>query len=163
MSVFTDSELAYLLSQRLGRLATVRPDGRPQIAPFGFRYNAELDVIDIGGQFMSRTKKFRNVLRNPNVSLVIDDVLPPWQPRGVEIRGAAHTLHTGGKALFGAGASYVVDDAIVIAARGPLPSGMGRKHRSPFQAVCTTSIANDRLLVVYLVHGHQALCDNLAA
>jgi pyridoxamine 5'-phosphate oxidase family protein len=32
MSVFTDSELAYLLSQRLGRLATVRPDGRPQIA-----------------------------------------------------------------------------------------------------------------------------------
>jgi pyridoxamine 5'-phosphate oxidase family protein len=113
MSVFTDTELAYLLSQRLGRLATVRPDGRPQIAPVGFRYNAELDVIDIGGQFMSRTKKFRNILNTPHVSLVIDDVLPPWQPRGVEIRGTAHTLPTGGKALFGAGASYVVDDAMI--------------------------------------------------
>jgi hypothetical protein len=31
----------------------------------------------------------------------------------VEIRGIAHTLPIGGKALFGAGASYVVDDAII--------------------------------------------------
>src|SRR5260221_11076520 len=98
MSVFTDSELAYLLGQRLGRLATVRPDGRPQIAPVGFRYNAELDVVDIGGQFMCRTKKSRNILRNPNVSMVIDNLLPPCQPRGVEIRGPAHTFLMVGKA-----------------------------------------------------------------
>jgi pyridoxamine 5'-phosphate oxidase family protein len=113
MSVFTDNELAYLRSQRLARLATVRPDGSPQIAPVGYHYNAELDVIDIGGRFMSRTKKYRNILNNPHVSLVIDDVLPPWQPRGVEIRGIAQALPDGGKALFGAGASYAVDDAII--------------------------------------------------
>lgn len=113
MSVFTENERAYLLSQRLGRLATVRPDGSPQIAPVGFRYNAELDVIDIGGRFLSRTKKFRNILNNPHVSLVIDDVLPPWQPRGVEIRGIAQALPSGGKDLFGAGASYAVDDAMI--------------------------------------------------
>ncbi len=112
MSVFTDNEIAYLLSQRLGRLATVRPDGRPQIAPVGFRYNAELDVIDIGGRFLSQTKKFRNIQSNPHVSLVVDDVLPPWQPRGVEIRGTAQTLSTGGKALFGS-ANYAVDDAMI--------------------------------------------------
>jgi pyridoxamine 5'-phosphate oxidase family protein len=111
MSVFTDNEREYLLSQRLGRLATVRPEGSPQIAPVGFRYNAELDVIDIGGRFMSQTKKFRNVQQNPHVSLVIDDVLPPWQPRGIEIRGTAQTLPTGGKALFGS--NYEADDAII--------------------------------------------------
>ena len=111
MSVFTDKEIEYLFSQRLGRLATVRPDCTPQIAPVGFRYNAELDVIDIGGRYLSQTRKFRNILENPHVSLVIDDVLPPWQPRGVEIRGRAHTLPTGGNALFGA--NYPVDEAII--------------------------------------------------
>lgn len=111
MSVFTDNELAYLNSERLARLATIRPEGTPQIAPVGFRYNAELDVIDIGGQSLSQTKKFRNILGNPNVSIVIDDVLPPWQPRGLEIRGTAHTLPTGGNALFGE--NYPVDEAII--------------------------------------------------
>jgi len=111
MSVFTDKEIEYIRSQRLGRLATVRPDGTPQIAPVGFRYNAELDVIEIGGRFMSQSKKFRNILQNPNVAFVIDDVLPPWQPRFVEIRGTAQPLPTGGKALFGA--NYEADDAII--------------------------------------------------
>ncbi len=111
MSVFTEKEIEYIRSQRLGRLATVRPDGTPQIAPVGFRYNAELDVIEIGGRFMSQSKKFRNILQNPNVAFVIDDVLPPWQPRFVEIRGTAQPLPTGGKALFGA--NYEADDAII--------------------------------------------------
>ncbi len=111
MSVFTDKEIEYLFSQRLARLATVQPAGKPQIAPVGFRYNSELDVIDIGGQYLSQTKKFRNILKNPNISLVIDDVLPLWKPRGVEIRGTAQTLPTGGNALFGA--NYPVDEAII--------------------------------------------------
>ena len=111
MSVFSDKEIEYIRSQRLGRLATVRPDGTPQIAPVGFRYNAELDVIEIGGRFMSQSKKFRNILQNSNVAFVIDDVLPPWQPRFVEIRGTAQPLPTGGKALFGA--NYEADDAII--------------------------------------------------
>jgi pyridoxamine 5'-phosphate oxidase family protein len=113
MSVFTDNELAYLLGQRLGRLATIRPDGTPQITPVGFLYHAELDVIDIGGQFLSRTKKFRNIQIRPHVSLVIDDVLPPWQPRGVEVRGTAQAVLTGGKALFGSRVAYEVDDVMI--------------------------------------------------
>jgi pyridoxamine 5'-phosphate oxidase family protein len=32
-------------------------------------------------------------------ALVVDDVLPPWQPRAVEVRGQATTLDTGGKAI----------------------------------------------------------------
>ena len=111
MSVFTPKEIEYLQSQRLGRLATVTPQGNPQIAPVGFHYNAELDVIEIGGKFMSKSKKFRNVLNNPNVAFVVDDVLPPWRPRGVEIRGTAQTFPTGGKALFDS--RYNADDALI--------------------------------------------------
>ena len=111
MSVFTPKEIEYLTSQRLGRLATVSPEGKPQNAPVGFRYNAELDVIDIGGRNMSKSKKYRNILKNPNVAFVVDDVLPPWQPRGVEIRGTAQALATGGKELFGA--NYAADEAMI--------------------------------------------------
>src|SRR5258708_24154349 len=111
MSVFTDKEIEYLLSQRLGRLATVRPDCKPLVAPVGFRYDDDQDKIYIGGQYLSRSKKFRNILENPHVSLVIDDILPPWQPRGVEIRGIAETVETGGNALFGA--NYPVDEAMI--------------------------------------------------
>lgn len=111
MSIFTDKEIAYLRSQSLARLATVQPEGKPQIAPVGFRYDEEQDVIYIGGQYLSRSKKFRNILNNPHVALVIDDVLPPWQPRGVEIRGIADTVAVGGNALFGA--NYPVDEAML--------------------------------------------------
>jgi pyridoxamine 5'-phosphate oxidase family protein len=71
-------------SQRLGRLATVNQVGEPHVVPVTFHYNAELDLIDIGGHGMSRSKKFRDVLLNANVAFVIDDVLPPWQPRFLE-------------------------------------------------------------------------------
>jgi pyridoxamine 5'-phosphate oxidase family protein len=60
--------------------------------PLGWRYNPELDAIDIGGRDFARTRKFRNAQRNPNVALVVDDVLPPWRPRCVLIRGRAEAL-----------------------------------------------------------------------
>ena len=56
---------------------------------------AELDTIDIGGRNFARTRKFHNVQRNLNVALVIDDVLPPWRPRCVLIRGTAEALAEG--------------------------------------------------------------------
>jgi pyridoxamine 5'-phosphate oxidase-like protein len=37
---FTDTELEYLSSQRLGRLATAQPDGTLQVSPVGFRHNS---------------------------------------------------------------------------------------------------------------------------
>ncbi len=99
MSVFTDSELDYLAGQRLGRIATVGQDGQPHVVPTSFRYNAEHDAIDVGGLRMSQTKKLRDVRHTGRASIVIDDVLPPWQPRMIEIRGTAAVLPTGGKAF----------------------------------------------------------------
>ena len=97
-SVFTPAEIAYLLSQRLGRLATVGPDGQPHVVPVAFRYNPDLDTIDIGGHGFAKRKKFRDVGHNPRVAFVVDDVpsVDPWMARGIEIRGEAAVLETGG-------------------------------------------------------------------
>jgi pyridoxamine 5'-phosphate oxidase family protein len=99
MSVFTDKELGYLAEQRLGRIATVGPQGQPHVVPTSFRYNAEHDAIDVGGLRMSQTKKLRDVHRTGRASIVVDDVLPPWQPRMIEIRGTAAVVTEGGKEL----------------------------------------------------------------
>jgi len=99
MSVFTGKELEYLAEQRLGRIATVGPDGQPHVVPTSFRYNAEHDAIDVGGMRMSRTKKLRDVQHTGRASIVVDDVLPPWQPRMIEVRGTAAVIPSGGKAF----------------------------------------------------------------
>ena len=99
MGVFTDKELEYLAGQRLGRIATVGPDGQPHVVPTSFRYDPEHDAIDVGGMRMSQTKKTRDVQRTGRASIVVDDVLPPWQPRMIEIRGTATVVPTGGKAF----------------------------------------------------------------
>jgi len=93
MSVFTDEELRYLLGERrLARIATVGKDGTPHVTPVGWSYNSELDTIDVGGHSLEKTKKYRDVMRNGRVAVLIDDVLPPWQPRAVEVRGRAEVV-----------------------------------------------------------------------
>jgi pyridoxamine 5'-phosphate oxidase family protein len=99
MSVFTDKELDYLAQQRLGRIATVGADGQPHVVPTSFRYNPDHDAIEVGGLRMSQTKKVRDVRRTGLASIVVDDVLPPWSPRMLEIRGTAEVIPSGGKAL----------------------------------------------------------------
>ena len=99
MSNFTVKEIEYLQGQRLGRLATVNDAGEPHVVPTSFRYNAELDAIDIGGLNITATKKYRDAAKQGRAALVVDDVLPPWQPRGIEIRGRAEIAPTGGKEI----------------------------------------------------------------
>lgn len=99
MSVFTSAEIEYFAGQRLGRIATVGPDGQPHVVPTSFRYNADEDAIDVGGMRMSTTKKVRDVRHAGRAAIVVDDVLPPWQPRMIEVRGTAEVVDSGGKAL----------------------------------------------------------------
>jgi pyridoxamine 5'-phosphate oxidase family protein len=73
-------------------LATIDRHGRPHVVPLGWTYNRQLGTLDVGGRDNAATRKFRNVRRNPNVAIVIDDVLPPWRPRAVMIRGSATAL-----------------------------------------------------------------------
>ena len=91
---FSESEIAYLAAQPLGRLATRRPDGTLQNSPVGFSYNPATGTIDIGGHNMERSRKFRNVAATGEVAFVVDD-LPstnPWRVRCLEIRGAAEAV-----------------------------------------------------------------------
>jgi len=101
LSAFTPKEIEYLNSQRLGRLATVGPDGQPHVVPVGFRYNPDHDTIDIGGHGFAERKKWRDVHSNRKVAFVVDDLasIEPWKPRGIEVRGEADILHSGGKTV----------------------------------------------------------------
>lgn len=93
MSVFTELELDYLTAERrLGRMATVGADGIPHVVPVGLRYDPERDTIEVGGIDLPRTKKFRDVERQGMAALVVDDVLPPWRPRGIEVRAGAEAI-----------------------------------------------------------------------
>lgn len=89
--LFTEAELSYLESQTLGRLATIDRRGTPQNSPVSFRYNAETGTIDIGGRALGDSRKYRNVIDNPRVSFIIDDIasVQPWRVRAVEVRGHA--------------------------------------------------------------------------
>ena len=96
MGAFSSEEIAYMTGERrLARLATVGADGMPHVVPLGWTYNAELDTIDVGGSDMAATKKFRDVKQSGRAAIVIDDVVPPWSPRGIEVRGRAEALEDG--------------------------------------------------------------------
>jgi pyridoxamine 5'-phosphate oxidase family protein len=96
VSAFSPEEIAYMTGERrLARIATVGADGSPHVVPVGWTFNAELDTIDVGGRDMAATKKFRDVKRGGRVAIVIDDVLPPWQPRGIEVRGRGEAVEDG--------------------------------------------------------------------
>ncbi len=101
-SLFTPEEIAYLQTQRLGRIATVGRDGQPHVVPVAFRYNPEADTIDVGGHSgFARRKKWRDAQRNPKVAIVFDDVDagPPRIARGLEVRGEAELLLRGGTSI----------------------------------------------------------------
>jgi pyridoxamine 5'-phosphate oxidase family protein len=94
---FTDAEYKYLAGHPLGRLATIGPDGAPQIHPVAFWVNADTGTIDIGGPALTRSQKFRNIQADPRVSLVVDDQAEKPNPigqtgRGIEVRGQAEIV-----------------------------------------------------------------------
>jgi pyridoxamine 5'-phosphate oxidase family protein len=101
VTALTPAQIDYLASQRLGRLATVGPDGKPHVVPTSFRYNAELGVFDIGGHHVATTKKYRDVQATGWAAFVVDDLVAtdPWTPRMLEIRGPAEAIPTGGSGL----------------------------------------------------------------
>ena len=107
--LLSESELAFLSSQSLGRLATVQPAGMLQVNPVGFTYNAQLGTFDITGFRISKSQKFRNVAANGRAAFVIDDVpsIDPWRVRCLEIRGHAEAITMPGQTPEG------LDDAVI--------------------------------------------------
>jgi len=59
---------------RTGKLATVRADGRPHVAPIWFVMDGE----DLIFTTWHKTVKAANLQRDPRASLCIDDQVPPF-------------------------------------------------------------------------------------
>ncbi len=59
---------------RTGKLATVREDGRPHVAPIWFVWNEGKIIFGTGGDSV----KAKNMRRNPQVSICVDDESPPY-------------------------------------------------------------------------------------
>ena len=72
------------------------------MVPVSFRYNPETDTFDVSGHGgFARRKKWHDVQHNPKVAIVVDDIASykPWKVRGVEVRGDAQELLTGGSTV----------------------------------------------------------------
>ena len=138
MSAFTEKEIEYLRGQRLGRMATVGPDGAPHVVPVGFRLADDGQTIEIGGHGLSRSKKWHDLQANSRVAFVVDDLasVNPWTPRGMEVRGRAELNEEGGHERFRGGGwdkvwIRVVPERVVSwGIEGPAFSEAGRSARS---------------------------------
>jgi len=63
-----------LLNARTGKLATVRQDGRPHVAPVWF----DLDGDTVVFTTWHETVKAANLRRDPRVAICVDDQTPPY-------------------------------------------------------------------------------------
>jgi pyridoxamine 5'-phosphate oxidase family protein len=82
--VFTEPELEFLRSQRIGRLATVGPTGWPHVVPVMYALNdAGAFEFDVDGV------KLRNLTAEPRAAIVIDAAGPK---RGVAVQGRAELI-----------------------------------------------------------------------
>lgn len=87
--MFSDSEVSFLKSQWVCRVATLSPDGWPHNVPVGF-------VFDGGAFYMSSdpgTRKLRNMAQNSRVCIVVDQ--PKAPRRGVVVQGLATLVERG--------------------------------------------------------------------
>lgn len=90
---FTTQEIAYLRSQPLARLATVSPDGQPDVVPVAFEFDGAGFWVGGSGQTVLATRKVRNVeAGNHKAALVVDDLVSfdPFVARSIRIYGRAH-------------------------------------------------------------------------
>jgi len=104
---------------RTGKLATVRADGSPHLAPIWFLLDGDDLVFNTGQD----TVKGRNLARDPRVSLCVDDDRPPFS--FVTVRGRAELSDDLGEVREWAtriAARYVGDDlAEQFGARNGVP------------------------------------------
>src|SRR5919108_2390674 len=92
-SIFSPKEKDYLKSQRLARIATAAVSTheersvQPDVVPVGFDFDGE--YLYVGGMNVLKSTKYKNVLKNNKVAIVIDDLksVDPWDPRGIRIYG----------------------------------------------------------------------------
>lgn len=103
MVSLTEEQKEFLLQgTRTAKLATVRKDGRPHVAPVWFQLDGDVLIFTTGAD----TVKGANIQRDGRVSICVDDEAPPFSY--ILVEGIA-TVETDSAAL--------LDWAIQIAGR----------------------------------------------
>ncbi len=88
MPTLTESQTRFLADARVARLATADADGRPHVIPvcfihadLGYGGDAIYIVLDRKPKTteLTRLRRVRNILANPQASLVVDHYDEDWQ------------------------------------------------------------------------------------
>ena len=81
---FSEGELEFLRSQRIGRFATVGPSGWPHVVPVMYAINDDGSLdFDVDGV------KLRNLTAEPRAAMVVDAMGPK---RGMAIQGRVELI-----------------------------------------------------------------------
>jgi coenzyme F420-0:L-glutamate ligase/coenzyme F420-1:gamma-L-glutamate ligase len=104
MISFTDEQLAFIQSQRVGRLATADREGQPHVIPVCYACDGRSIYIALDAKpkrvAPQQLRRVRNLLENPRVALVVDRYSDDWSVLAyVLIRGSAELLHGGDEQL----------------------------------------------------------------
>ena len=82
MTTFSPGQLAFLKTQRAGRLATASDDGAPHVVPVCYACDGASLYIALDAKpkrvAPERLRRIRNILTNPRVALVIDRYSDDW-------------------------------------------------------------------------------------
>ena len=82
MPPLTESQARFLVAARVGRLATADSDGRPHVIPVCFAFDGEVIYIVLDQKpksvELTRLRRVRNILSNPQASLVVDHYDEDW-------------------------------------------------------------------------------------
>jgi coenzyme F420-0:L-glutamate ligase / coenzyme F420-1:gamma-L-glutamate ligase len=100
MTHFTPNQLAFLLAQRTGRLATAASDGAPHVIPVCYACDGASLFIALDAKpkrvAPERLRRIRNILENPRVALVIDHYSDDWSELAyLLIQGTAALVYPG--------------------------------------------------------------------
>ncbi len=98
--VLSPEQTAFLVRQRVARLATADAGGRPHAVPVCFAYRPGTIYIALDEKPKDvppdRLKRVRNILENPSVTLVADRYAEDWSHLAfVMVRGRAELLEPG--------------------------------------------------------------------
>ena len=102
-TILSQNEIEYLNTQHIARIATVSTSEedsnklmQPDVVPVGFDFDGE--YFYVSGMNILKSTKYKNVLKNKKVAVVIDDLrtVDPWDPRGIRIYGDADLVNRRG-------------------------------------------------------------------
>lgn len=110
------SEIQYLKTQRLARIATASSQGEPEVSPVAFEYDGKYFYIGSHDQsIFFRTRRYKNIKNgNTRVCLVIDDLesIDPWKPRAIKVHGTAEVVEHEG--IFGKGSYLRITPRVTV-------------------------------------------------